>query len=137
MINRDFISFLFPASVPDRRAAVGAIAAGFFISFILAACCVVSTAIVRLREGASSPRVTLLLGASVILVAITVGIWKRILLASVVGLIVSVIVLVWQLRNERIAAALVLAIPLLGGFSASIRGIIALQKLERSEPPKG
>ena len=76
------------------------------------------------------------LSASAILVAITVGIWKRVLLASVVGLVISVIVLVWQLRNERIAAALVLAVPLLGGFSASIRGIVALRKIERHDPKR-
>jgi len=135
-MKRDFVSFLFPVSVPDRRAAVGAIAAGFFISFILATCSVVSVAIVLLREGISSPRIPWFFGASLILVAVTLGIWKRILLASVAGLIFSVIVLVWLLRNERIAAALVFALPLLGAFSASIRGIVVLRKIERHEPKR-
>lgn len=135
-MKQNFFEFFLPTTISDRRAAARAVAAGSFVSLILAASAGVATAVLLFKDGISSQKFLFCLGATSILIGVTVGTWKRLLLAAVVGLLVSVMILVWQIRSGAIATAVVLAIPLIGGFCTAIRGIIALKNLDRRAHPK-
>ena len=53
------------------------------------------------------------------------------LLASLLGLLLSLILVAWELQRGQVAIAVVLGTPLIGGFLAAVRGIVALKDWER------
>lgn len=135
-MKQGFFEFFLPTTIPDRRTAARAIAAGSIAGFLLAIMTGISTVILSLKGESSNETVLLFLGATLVLVAVTIGTWKRVLLASLLGLLISVSIVVWQIQRGHIAIGIVLAAPLVGGFFASARGIIVLKNLSRSDPPK-
>ena len=55
---------------------------------------------------------------------------KRIVVAPLVGLAVASVAIAWEISQGKIAA-IVLIVPLMGGFWTAARGIAALKQLRR------
>jgi len=68
-----------------------------------------------------------LLAGTVILGVVTIGIWKRILSAAVIGLLVGMGLMVWTVLRGEVVTALLLTIPVVGGFLTAVRGIAVLK----------
>jgi hypothetical protein len=58
---------------------------------------------------------------------VAIGTWKRIWLAPMIGLLVGVAIVTWQLVLVKIAA-IVLIVPIVGGFWTAMRGIAFLKR---------
>jgi hypothetical protein len=116
-MKQDFYAFFLPTRIIDRSAAARAVAAGAVAGFLLA-----------ITSGLAA---VILLYKDANVTAITVGTWRRILSAALLGLVLSVIVVTWELQRGQIAFAIVLGTPLVGGFLAAVRGIVALKKWAR------
>lgn len=68
--------------------------------------------------------------ATIVLILVTVGTWKRIVVAPLVGLVVASVAIAWVISHGKIAV-IVLIVPLMGGFWTATRGIAALKRLRR------
>jgi uncharacterized protein (DUF2062 family) len=129
MANKDFYEFFLPSTIPDRKSAARAVAAGFFAGFImLCVFAVISASLFARHESTSMSAVTST--ATIVMVLVTVGTWKRILMAPLVGLVVALGTISWELSQGKISA-IVLIVPLIGGFWTAARGIAALKQLRR------
>jgi cell division protein FtsW (lipid II flippase) len=129
MANKDFYEFFLPSTIPDRKSAARAVAAGFFAGFIMfCVFAVISVSLIARHESTSTSAVTST--ATIVMILVTVGTWKRFLVAPVVGLIVALMAIVWELSQGKVAA-IVLIVPLIGGFWTAARGIAALKQLRR------
>jgi hypothetical protein len=114
MANKDVYECFLPSTIPDRKSAARAIAAGFFAGFImLCVVAVISVSLFVRHESTFLSAVTST--ATIVMILVTVGTWKRILAAPLVGLVVASVVIAWQLSQGKIAA-IVLIVPLIGGF---------------------
>jgi hypothetical protein len=116
-----FTEFFLPSAIPDRKAAAGAVAAGFFVAVLLAFLSGVTTAILLIRNG-STPTALLCASCTIAMTLIAIGTWKRIWLSPLIGLLISVATVIWQLALGKVTA-LVLIVPLVGGFWTAMRGI--------------
>ena len=116
-----FTEFFLPSAIPDRNAAAGAVAAGFFVAFLLAFLSGLAAAILLIRDG-STPTALLCASFTIAMILVAIGTWKRIWLAPMIGLLVGVAIVTWQLVLGKIAA-IVLIVPMLGGFWTAMRGI--------------
>jgi hypothetical protein len=116
-----FTDFFLPSAIPDRKAAAGAVAAGFLVGLLLALLSGVAAAILLIRDG-RTPTALICDFTTFVMVLVTVGTWKRIWLAPLIGLIVGIAIVTWQLALGKIAA-IVLIVPMVGGFWTAMRGI--------------
>jgi hypothetical protein len=116
-----FTEFLVPSTISDRKAAAGAVAAGFFVAFLLAFLSGVTAAILLIRGG-STPTALLCASFTIAMTLVAIGTWKRIWLAPLIGLLIGMAIVAWQLVLGKIAA-IVLIVPMVGGFSTAMRGI--------------
>jgi hypothetical protein len=135
MANKDFYGFFLPSTIPDRKSAARAVAAGFFAGFImLCVFAVISVSLFVRHESTLLSAVTST--ATIVMILVTVGTWQRILAAPLVGLFVASVAIAWEISQGKIAA-IVLVVPLIGGFWTAARGIAALKQLRRevSRPP--
>jgi hypothetical protein len=130
-MKQDFYAFFLPTRIIDRSAAARAVAAGAVAGFLLAITSGLAAVILLYKDANDHQRAFWLLGATALVTAITVGTWRRILSAALLGLVLSVIVVTWELQRGQIAFAIVLGTPLVGGFLAAVRGIVALKKWAR------
>ena len=129
MANKDFYEFFLPSTIPDRKSAARAVAAGFFAGCImLCVFAVISVSLFVRHESTSMWSVAST--ATIVMIVVTVGTWKRILVAPLVGLAVASLAIAWEISRGKIAA-IVLIIPLMGGFWTAARGIAALKQLRR------
>jgi len=116
-----FTEFFLPSTIPDRKAAAGAVAAGFFVGLLLAFLSGLAAAILLIRDG-STPTALLCTSITIAMTLVAIGTWKRIWLAPLIGLLVGVAIVAWQLALGKIAA-IVLIVPIVGGFWTAMRGI--------------
>jgi hypothetical protein len=129
MANKDFYEFFLPSTIPDRKSAARAVAAGFFSGLImLCVFAVISVSLIARHQSTSTSAVTST--ATIVMMLVTVGTWKRFLVAPVVGVIVALVAILWELSQGKVAA-IVLIVPLIGGFWTAARGIAALKQLRR------
>jgi hypothetical protein len=116
-----FTDFFLPSAIPDRKAAAGAVAAGFLVGLFLALLSGVAAVILLIRDG-RTPTALICAFTTFVMVLVTVGTWKRIWLAPLIGLTVGIAIVTWQLALGKIAA-IVLIVPTVGGFWTAMRGI--------------
>jgi hypothetical protein len=129
MANKDFYEFFLPSTIPDRKSAARAVAAGFFAGFIMLCAFAVISVSLFVRHGSTSMS-AVTSTATIVMILVTVGTWKRILVAPLVGLAVASMAIAWELSQGKIPA-IVLIVPLIGGFWTAARGIAALKQLRR------
>jgi TctA family transporter len=134
-MKQDFFEFFLPTTILDRGAAARAVAAGSIAGGLLAITSGISTVILLFKEESEHQRIIWFLGATIVFAAVTVGTWKRMLSASLLGLLLSVVLVGWELQHRQIAIAIILATPLVGGFLAAVRGIVAFKNLGSHTPP--
>jgi O-antigen ligase len=115
-----FTEFFLPSTIPDRKAAAGAVAAGFFVGLLLAFLSGLAAAILLIRDG-RTPTALLCASITFVMTLVAIGTWKRIWLAPLIGLL-GVAIVAWQLALGKIAA-IVLIVPIVGGFLTAMRGI--------------
>jgi hypothetical protein len=128
-MRSDFNRFVLPIAVTNRKAAVNAIAAGVLMGSLLALLSGVAAAIVGLRHG--DIKTTALCSATALVMAlVTIGTWKRVWLAPLIGLFVGVAIIAWQLALGKIVA-IVLIVPIVGAFWTAMRGIAFFSALEK------
>jgi len=132
MRREGFYAFFFPATIPDRGSAARAVVAGVIASGMLAIVLGIPGLVWLLRSRGNSQLGVTLTAASLILVAVTIGTWKEVLSAPIIGILFGLYVIVWSLSHHQIAAAILLAVPLVGGFWTATRGILALRRLPGS-----
>jgi len=118
-MKQSLYAFFLPSSIPNRKAAASAVAAGAVAGALLTVVMGVACVLGR----ASAP----LLAGTVILGVVTIGIWKRILSAAVIGLLVGMGLMVWTVLRGEVVTALLLTIPVVGGFLTAVRGIAVLK----------
>jgi hypothetical protein len=121
-----FTEFLVPSAISNRKAAAGAVAAGFFVAAVLAFLTGVSAAILLIRDGRTS---TALWCAcfTVGMTLVAIGTWKRIWLAPLLGLIIGLVIVTWASRFGKLSA-IILVVPIVAGFWTAMRGITFLKR---------
>jgi cell division protein FtsW (lipid II flippase) len=129
MAKQDFYEFFVPSTIPDRKSAARAVAAGSFAGFIMFCVFAVISVILFVRQGNTSTSVVTST-ATIVMILVTAGTWKRIVVAPLVGLVVASVAIAWEISQGKIAAIL-LIVPLMGGFWTATRGIAALKLLRR------
>jgi hypothetical protein len=129
MVRENFYTFFLPATIPNRSKAINAVVAGVISGALLTLVLGVPGVVLFIRDGATSQTTVILLTATAILAIVTVGTWKRIVSASILGLVSGILMVAWNLWHHQPAAAILLAIPLVGGFWTATRGILALKVL--------
>ena len=141
MVRENFYTFFLPATIPNRSKAINAVVAGVISGALLTLVLGVPGVVWFIRDGGTSQTTVTLLTATAILAIVTVGTWKRIVSASILGLVSGVLMVAWNLWHHQTAAAILLAIPFVGGFWTATRGILALKVLgstgshSNSQPP--
>lgn len=131
MRHSNFYGFFIPAMIPTRKAAISAVIAGVVASSMCAFTAGVAGAVSLARLGLASQETESLLAITFVFLIITGGIWRHLLSAAAVGLILGVGGVAWGLWNNQIVAVILLVVPIIGGFATSIRGILFLKRLER------
>ena len=66
-----------------------------------------------------------------VLAILTFGIWKHVLTAAVLGLLVGAATIGWTIWRGEMVAAVILAVPFVGGFVTAARGILALKRMSK------
>jgi hypothetical protein len=127
-----FTEFFLPSAIPDRKAAARAVAAGFFVAFLFAFLSGVTAAILLIRDG-STPTALLCAAFTIAMTLIAIGTWKRIWLSPLIGLLIGVAIVIWQLALGKVAAV-VIVVPLVGGFWTAMRGIAFLNHPQSPRP---
>jgi lysylphosphatidylglycerol synthetase-like protein (DUF2156 family) len=128
-MKQDFYTFFLPATIPNRRAAISAVSAGVIAGSLLTLVMGVAGVAGLLRGGGKSQTTVVVLAAAVLLLIATVGTWKRILSAPVIGLLVGIGVVGWALWHRELAVAILLVVPFVGGFWTAARGIVTLKRM--------
>jgi hypothetical protein len=123
MAKQDFYEFFLPSTIPDRKSAARAVAARSVAGFIMFA---VISVILFVRQGSTSMLVVTSI-ASIAMILVTVGTWQRIVAAPLFGLVIVSVTIAWEISHGKIAA-IVLIVPLMGGFWTATRGIAALKQ---------
>jgi hypothetical protein len=129
MAKQNFYEFFLPSKIPDQKSAASAVAAGSIAGFMMFSMFAVISGILFVRQG--STLLSLITSvASVVMILVTVGTWKRIVVAPLAGLAVASVAIAWEISQGKIAA-IVLIVPLMGGFWTAARGIAVLKQLRR------
>jgi cell division protein FtsW (lipid II flippase) len=129
MAMRDFYEFFLPSTIPDRKSAARAVAAGSIAGFIMFAVFAMISVILFVRQESTSTSALTII-ATIVMILVTVGTWKHFVVAPLVGLVVASVTIAWEIFHGTIAA-IVLVVPLMGGFWTATRGIAALNQLRR------
>ncbi len=129
MTSKDFYDFFLPSAIPDRKSAARAVAAGSFAGILLFSVFAVCSLLLFVRKG-STPMAEQTAIAAFAMIIVTVGTWKRIVVAPILGLLVASESIAWAISRREISAVL-LIVPLMGGFWTATRGIATLRKLAR------
>jgi len=129
MAKQNFYEFFLPSTIPDRKSAARAVAAGSIAGFIMFSVFAVISVILFVRQGSTSMAVIASI-ATIVMILVTVGTWKRMVVAPLAGLAVATVAIAWEISQGKIAA-IVLIVPLMGGFWTATRGIAALKQLRR------
>lgn len=129
MAKQGFHEFFLPSTIPDRKSAARAVAAGSIAAFLLAFAFAAVSSILFVRQGSTSMAVSTLIG-TIVLILVTVGTWKRYIAAPLIGLIIASGAISWEIFRGKMIAV-VLIVPLVGGFYTAIRGIAVLKELRR------
>jgi hypothetical protein len=116
-----FTDFFLPTEIPNRKAAAGAVAAGVFVAVLLLRLSGAMAVILLIRDG-KTPTALVCSGTALVMALVTIGTWKRIWLVPLIGLLVGVAIVIWQLVLGKMAA-IVLIVPIVGGFWTAIRDI--------------
>jgi hypothetical protein len=130
MSRQTFYAFFLPESILDRRAAIRAVVAGAVAGGLISAAIGVA-AVTRLIAYGIEPRSAVLIGLTLIFVAVTIGTWNYILSAPLTGLVCGLGVVWWELSHGQTVTAIILFVPIVGGFLTAARGILALARLRR------
>ena len=127
-MKQDPYDFFLPLAIADKKAAINAIVAGTIAAALLTISSGLVAAVWFVR-GVDSPAIDrdILLAATVIFAVVTVGTWKRVLSAAIVGMVMGVILITWLAKSGQIVAAVILAVPSIGGFMTAARGILTLK----------
>jgi hypothetical protein len=99
--------------------------AGFIMFSVFA----VISVILFVRQGSTSTSVITSI-ATIVMILVTIGTWKRMAVAPLAGLAVASVAIAWEISQGKIAA-IVLIVPLMGGFWTAARGIAVLKQLRR------
>ena len=126
MAKQDFYEFFLPSTIPDRKSAARAVAAGAAAGFMMFAFFAVISVILVVRQGSTSMLLVTSI-ATIAMIIVTVGTWKRIVAAPLVGLAIASVAIAWEISQGKIVA-IVLIVPLMGGFWTATRGIAALKQ---------
>jgi hypothetical protein len=129
MAKQNFYEFLLPSTIPDRKSAARAVAAGSIAGFIMFSVFAVISVILFVRQGSTSTSVITSI-ATIVMILVTIGTWKRMAVAPLAGLAVASVAIAWEISQGKIAA-IVLIVPLMGGFWTAARGIAVLKQLRR------
>jgi hypothetical protein len=129
MAKQNFYEFFLPSAIPDRKSAARAVAAGSIAGFIMFSVFAVISVILFVRQGSTSTSVITSI-ATIVMILVTVGTWKRMVVAPLAGLAVATVAIAWEISQGKIAA-IVLIVPLMGGFWTAARGIAVLKQLRR------
>jgi hypothetical protein len=129
MAKQNFYEFLLPSTIPDRKSAARAVAAGSIAGFIMFSVFAVISVILFVRQGSTSTAVLASI-ATIVMILVTIGTWKRMAVAPLAGLAVASVAIAWEISQGKIAA-IVLIVPLMGGFWTAARGIAVLKQLRR------
>jgi hypothetical protein len=127
MAKQDFYEFFLPSRITDRKSAARAVAAGFFAGFIMSCVFGAVALILLVRDGGTRAAIAASV-ATIVMVLVTAGTWKRFLAAPVIGLVVTAVTIAWEIYQGGKVAAIVLIVPLMGGFFTAARGIAALKR---------
>jgi cell division protein FtsW (lipid II flippase) len=112
MAKQIFFEFFLPSTIPDRKSAAHAVAAGSIAGFIMLFVVAAISLMLFVRQGSSSMSVVTSI-TTVVMVLVTVGTWKRIVVAPDVGLVVASAAIAWEISHGKIGP-IVLIVPLLG-----------------------
>lgn len=125
---RQSLSDIFlPSEISDRKAATAAVAAGSISGALLTLFRAITTAMLFLRRGVN-PGNWLCFAATAFLAMVTVGTWKRVLIAPILGMPFGGALVVWGVTHGT-GAAVILVLPFVGGFWTAVRGIATLKRL--------
>jgi hypothetical protein len=130
-MKEGFYGFFLPAVISDRRSAISAIAAGAIAGSLLTLVTGVAAVYSLSQSSGRSEATVLLVSAALVAVIVTIG--KRILSAAILGLVEGAALLAWAAMRGQLTAAIVLAVPLVGGLLTASRGIVILKRLQQSQ----
>jgi TctA family transporter len=132
MAKQSLHEFFLPSTIPDRKSAARAVAAGFIAAFLLTFSFAAVSLILFVRQGSTSMALSALIG-TIVMILVTVGTWKRCIAAPLIGLIFASGAISWEIFRGKMIA-IVLIVPLVGGFYTATRGIAVLKELRRQGP---
>lgn len=115
----------------DRSKAINAIVAGVIAGLLLTMLTGVTGLILLAESGFQQDRTLVLLAGALMFLSVTIGIWKHVLAAAIIGLCGAIGFIVWAVANHELVAAAIVFIPFVGGFWNAARGILALRRLRR------
>jgi hypothetical protein len=84
-----FTDFFLPTAIPNRKAAAGAVAEGVFVAVLLLRLSGAMAVILLISDG-KTPIALVCSGTALVMALVTIGTWKRIRLAPLIGLLVGV-----------------------------------------------
>jgi hypothetical protein len=129
-MKQDFFEFFLPGSILDRQSAARAIAAGSVAGVLLMTTASVSALFLLFKDESHHERALWLLSAAIALSVVTIGTWKRVIAAPLIGQLFGLIAVAWLLGRREIVEAVILAIPCIGGFWSAVRGILFLKRID-------
>ena len=89
-MDQDFFAFFLPGPITTKRVAVRAIVAGAIAGSLLTLTFGVAAIVVLLRSGGRSQHTADILATTLVLHVLTVGTWKRVISAPIVGIFLNV-----------------------------------------------
>jgi hypothetical protein len=127
-MKENFYTFFWPGAISDRRSAIHAIVAGVIAGSLLTGVVGLAGLLYFVRGGASSQVADVLFVTTLVLAVVTIGIWKHILSAALLGVVFGLAFMSWLVRDGELAIATVLFVPFVGGFVTAARGVWALKR---------
>lgn len=131
-MRESFYSFFLPRSIADRNAAISGIVAGVIAGFLLTLVTGIASVVGYLRASGGTELTAGPGAIAVIMAIVTFGVWKHILSAAVLGMVVGIALIVWAIRHGQVVEALLLATPVVGGFWTAARGMITLKRFSQN-----
>jgi hypothetical protein len=127
--GRDEFYTFFCHWATDRSTAVGAIVAGCIAGLLLTLTFMVGTVASALQTGWTSHAIPTELALTCVTGLVTLGTWKRILAAPIIGALIGIGIERWLMGRHELAMAVIAFVPFVCGFFTAARGVFVLRKL--------
>ncbi len=119
----------------DHSTAVGAIVAGSIAGLLLTLTFLAGTMVGVLQTGWTSNETLTRFALTSVMGLVTLGTWKRILAAPIIGALIAIGVERWLIARYEVAMAVIAFVPFVCGFFTAARGVVVLRRvLTKSRP---